>query len=83
MKRDLVSLSQTTFARGLRRDVDATDRYGVDYQIRPSRMAHARAPGRLFRALARAARYPWLTWAFKVGALVTVALLIAFHPGVH
>lgn len=55
---DLVDLSQTRYARGLRRDLRMIDGY-VDYEIRPVRMPLERPQKRIFRALAGVEEWLW------------------------
>lgn len=83
---DFVALSQTTFARTLRRDTaNALDAEGYHgYKIRPVRMPVERARGRIFRALARVDQWLWSPQADSalgtvLGFAVLVLAILAFR----
>jgi|GEM_PF-6860366 len=85
--RDLLSLSQTKYARELRRYLASLDQ-PIEYH-RPSRRRQPRAQGRLSRALAHALAYLWsdggdrLVHRIGVGAILAVGCVLAFHLMFH
>jgi len=86
--RDLLSLSQTKYARELRRYLASFDE-PVEYRIRPSRLRQPRAQGRLSRALAHAHAYVWsdggerLVHRLGVGAILAIGCVLAYHLLFH